>query len=149
MKTPRLLISLAVLVPLALVLASAGASRSGRNCTNESLEGRFGYTAAATVHAPPGSPTMVAHIAAVGRFVADGEGNITGHDVGNVNGVATPRTLTATYSVNPDCTGEVDVTFVPTLRTSYFFVIVEDGEQIRMVQKTPGILGTVEAIAQD
>ena len=96
MKTPRFLISLAVVVPLALALASAGAPRSGKNCTNESFEGAFGYRATGTVHASPGSPTVVAQIAAVGRFVADGQGSVTGHDVVTVNGAASPRTLTGT-----------------------------------------------------
>lgn len=144
----RILILLVLLVPFALVFASAGASRHGKQCSDGSLRGPYGYRATATVHATAGSPTIVAHIAAVGRFVSDGRGGITGHDVSNVNGVATPRTLTGTYSVDPDCTGNANITFVPALSTSYFFVIADDGDEIRMVQKTPGILGTVEAIAQ-
>ena len=149
MTKTRLLISLVVVVALALAVASAGSPRDRDHCTNASLKGAFGYTAEATVHAPPGSSTIVAHIYAVGRLVSDGRGSITGHDVSNVNGVATSRTLTATYNVDPDCTGNADVTFVPTLRTSYFIVIADDGDEIRMVQNTPGIRGTVEAIAQD
>lgn len=148
MNKARLLILLAVLVPFALAFASAGASRGGRHCTVHSLEGPYGYRATATVHVPPGSPTIVAYPAAVGRFVADGEGELTGHDVSNVNGVATPRTTTGTYTVDRDCTGVMEIAFTPGSPVSFFFVIVDKGEELRMITKTPSIRGTVEAIAQ-
>lgn len=148
MKKARLLILLAVLVPFALLFASAGASRGGGDCTVHSLEGPYGYRATATAHVPPGSPTIVAYPAAVGRFVADGRGNATGHDVSNVNGVATPRTTTASYTVNPDCTGKMEVVFVPGTPLTFFFVIVDRGDELRMITTTPSVRGTVEAIAQ-
>lgn len=144
----RLLILLVLLVPFALVFASAGASRHGRQCTNESLEGPFGYRGLGTVHVPPGSTTIVAYLAAVGRFVADGEGNITGHDVSNVSGAATPRTFTGTYTVNRDCTGEAEITFAVGAPVTLFFVIVDRGEELRMVTKTPTVHATLEAFAQ-
>jgi hypothetical protein len=147
MKT-RLLILLAVVVPFTLVFASAGASRGGRHCDEESLHGPYGYSATATVHVPPGAPGIVAYPAAVGRFVADGRGNAAGHDVSNVNGVATPRTTTATYTVNPDCTGTMEVVFVPGTPLTFFFVIVDRGDELRMITTTPSVRGTVEAIAQ-
>lgn len=148
MKKARLLILLAVLVPFALLFASAGASRGSGDCTVQSLEGPYGYRATATVHVPAGSPTIVAYPAAVGRFVADGEGGLTGHDVSNVNGIATPRTTTGTYTVDPDCTGVAEVAFTPGAPLTFFFVIVDKGEELRMITKTPSIRGTVEAIAQ-
>lgn len=148
MKKARLLILLAVLVPFALLFASAGASRGGRHCDEESLQGPYGYRATATVHVPPGSPTIVAYPAAVGRFVADGEGGLTGHDVSNVSGIASPRTTTGTYTVDPDCTGLMEIAFTPGAPVTFFFVIVDKGDELRMITKTPSIRGTVEAIAQ-
>jgi hypothetical protein len=148
MKTARLLILLAALLPFALVFASAGASRHVRQCSDESLRGPYGYRATATVHVPPGTSGIVAYPAAVGHFVADGRGNATGHDVSNVNGVATPRTTTATYTVNADCTGKMEVVFVPGTPLTFFFVIVDKGDELRMITTTPSVRGTVEAIAQ-
>ena len=144
----RLLILLVVLVPFALVFASAGASRHGRQCTDQSLRGAWGYSATATVHVPPGSPNIVAYPAAVGRFVADGQGNATGHDVSNVSGVATPRTTTATYSVDPDCTGTMEVQFTPGNPLTFFFVIVDRGDELRMITTTAWVRGTVEVVRQ-
>jgi hypothetical protein len=82
---------------------------------------------------------VAAQIAAVGRFVADGRGNVTGHDVVSVNGASSPRTLTGTYSVNRDCTGTAEVDFVPARHASFFLVIVDRGGRVRMIQTTPGI----------
>ena len=144
----RLLILLVVLVPFALVFASAGASRHGRQCNDGSLRGAWGYSATATVHVPPGSPNIVAYPAAVGQFVADGQGNASGHDVSNVSGLATPRKTTATYTVDPDCTGTMEVAFTPGNPLTFFFVIVDRGDELRMITTTPSVRGTVEVVRQ-
>lgn len=144
----RLLILLGVVSTFALVFASVGATRHGRQCNEGSLRGAWGYTATATAHVPPGSANIVAYPAAVGQFVADGQGNATGHDVSNVNGVATPRTTTATYTVDPDCTGTMEVAFTPGNPLTFFFVIVDRGDELRMITTTSPVRGTVEVIRQ-
>ena len=67
-------------------------------------------------------------IAQVNRIVADGMGGATGSGTVVVNGVATVIPLiTATYTVNVDCTGTLSS--VPA-GLSQNFVIKNDGSQI-------------------
>jgi hypothetical protein len=53
-----------------------------------------------------GSPVVAAYDASVGRFTADGKGNITqGTRSVSANGTIVEETFTCSYNVNPDGTG--------------------------------------------
>jgi hypothetical protein len=66
-------------------------------------------------------------IAQVNRLVADGVGGISGTGTVVVNGVASSVDITATYTVNSDCTGTL--TSVPA-GLSEDFIIREGGTQV-------------------
>src|SRR5215472_5178190 len=84
---------------LALRLVSAPRVQAQNSCTSASFQGAFGYTFTGLtgVNALP--------FAAVGRLVADGQGNVSGVETQSDNGVISRRNYTGTYNVNPDCTG--------------------------------------------
>lgn len=68
----------------------------GEECTLDTLRGTYrqsGFT-------PPGPRS-----ASVGFRIADGNGNYYGEDTQSINGAIGHRTVVATYTVNPDCTG--------------------------------------------
>ena len=72
--------------------------------------------------------------AAVGRLLADGQGNVSGVETNSSNGRIFQRTYTGTYQVNADCTGsQVSVdNFGKTVKCN--FVIVAGGVEIRVIE---------------
>lgn len=66
-------------------------------CSNRNLHGSYGlHTTGAVIG--------VANLAAVGRFIFDGNGNLAGTLFVRVNGNTSMLTITGTYSVAADCT---------------------------------------------
>ena len=63
----------------------------------------------------------------VNRIVADGQGGFTGSGTVVDNGVVSTVAITATYTVNSDCTGTL--TSVPA-GLSQNFVVKDDGSQV-------------------
>ena len=86
-----------------LIVTNRGAIQTGEaigvgeeECTLDTLRGTYrqsGFT-------PPGPRS-----ASVGFRIADGNGRYYGEDTQSINGVIGHRTVVATYTVNPDCTG--------------------------------------------
>ena len=98
------------------------------SCTNANFQGAFGYTFTGLTGIT-GLP-----FAAVGRLVADGQGNVSGAETDSSNGNIFQRTYTGTYKVNPDCTGsEVSKdNFGKTVKCD--FVIVAGGKEIQVIE---------------
>jgi hypothetical protein len=119
---------LAVGSVLALRLVSLPKVQAQESCTNASFQGAFGYTFTGLtgVNALP--------FAAVGRLVADGQGNLAGVETDSSNGKIFQRTYTGTYKVNSDCTGsEVSYdNFGKTVKCD--FVIVAGGKEIQVIE---------------
>ena len=113
---------------LALRLISLPKVQAQDSCTNASFQGAFGYTFTGLtgVNALP--------FAAVGRLVADGQGNLAGVETDSSNGNIFQRTYTGTYKVNSDCTGsEVSYdNFGKTVKCD--FVIVAGGKEIQVIE---------------
>jgi hypothetical protein len=63
----------------------------------------------------------------VNRIVSDGNGSITGSGTAVLDGVVSTVAITATYTVNSDCTGTL--TSVPA-GLSQNFVVKDDGSQV-------------------
>lgn len=74
--------------------------------------------------------------ASAGTFIADGNGNLSGTDTVVIDGgTPTPRTVTATYTVNPStCTG----TAVSQAAGTFNFFILGNGKEILNISTTPG-----------
>jgi len=95
-------------------------------CSNSSLSGGYGFTVNGTN--PTSGPYSL-----VGRFVADGQGVVTGSGAQAVNGSISRPTFTGTYTINPDCTGTANLTFDFGGTAPLDFVIVDDGKQVEII----------------
>ena len=98
------------------------------SCTNASFQGAFGYTFTGL------TGFKALPFAAVGRLVADGQGNLAGVETDSSNGEIFQRTYSGTYKVNSDCTGsEVSYdNFGKTVKCD--FVIVAGGTEIQVIE---------------
>jgi hypothetical protein len=105
-----------------------------RAFTNQSLEGKWGFSDQGTL-VPPAVPEPIPAVS-VGIVDLDGEGNCTSSDRLNLNGTDIgPRTFdTCSYSVNPDGTGSVTLTIEGDPEpVSLFFVIVDENREFRYI----------------
>jgi hypothetical protein len=121
----------------ALLAISTGATahandrKEPRVCSNRTLFGDYGTQIEGTILGPnlPLRTVAMAHY--------DGEGNVASVDHVVVNGQLPPeewRQSTATYTVNPDCTGKETVVTAPGLPPIVvYFVVVKDGREIHGV----------------
>jgi hypothetical protein len=74
----------------------------------------------------------------VGRFTADGQGNITGSQTRNFDGAITLETYTETYTVTPDCTGSSHKQTSTGVQTNWAFVILNQGRTVEAIEIDPG-----------
>lgn len=77
-------------------------------CSQQSLKGTYGLFGDGLVTLP-GSPPLVpgSH---VGRFIADGRGNLSGNETSNIVGTAGSDNFTGQYTVNSDCSVSATIT---------------------------------------
>jgi len=95
-------------------------------CTNKNLEGAFGFKI-------NGTNPVYGPYSFVGRFVADGKGNVTGKGIQSVAGEISSPVFTATYTVEADCTGEAVLEFSGGGTAPLQFVIEADGTQVSII----------------
>lgn len=111
--------------------AQASDRREAKGCSNRTLSGDYGIQIEGTILGPnlPLRTVAMAHY--------DGDGNVTSVDHVVVNGQLPPeewRQSTATYTVNPDCTGkEIVVTAPGSPPIVVYFVVVKGGREIHGV----------------
>ena len=78
----------------------------------------------------PGTSAVAAYDAAVGRFTADGAGNITqGIRTLSANGTIIDETFTCTYNVNPNGTGKANCAFSVFGATTLDIVLLDSGDE--------------------
>ena len=77
-------------------------------CDATTLNGAYGYTLSGYAY---DANYNIYISAAVGRFVADGNGGVTGSDSMNFDSSIFKRKITGTYTINSDCTGSVTLTY--------------------------------------
>jgi len=107
------------LLPATRAQSSEMASDSPRECGPGTLKGAYMSEQRGDLNGLP--------LVQVNRIVADGQGGFTGSGTVVVNGVVSTVAITATYTVNSDCTGTL--TSVPA-GLSQNFVVKEDGSQV-------------------
>jgi hypothetical protein len=96
-------------------------AQDARHCSNETLHGSYGFHATGT------------GFVAVGRFVFDGNGGLTGKLFIRVPGTNIgPLEFTGTYSVNPDCTVTDN-----WLDSTHVSVIVDQGKGYFIMNVSP------------
>lgn len=111
-----------------------------------SISGAYGITYSGTVLNASGFNSA---IAATGRMVADGQGNLSGSETFNVVGKVCEGTLNGTYTVNGDGTASITLTFAPlnvgcpSGTTTLSAVLVDDGEEVYFSQNDNKVLSGV------
>ena len=124
---------------------SESASQSDPVCSTATLQGAYGVQISGTRPAPsvaPGAPGFVGQLEQVIGLVTevfDGKGNFTQVDnvKGTVSGISPDRPGGGTYTVNPDCSGNLIVVPVPGTQIVQKIVIVDGGKEYRSITITP------------
>jgi len=116
----RSCLGVAVLAALALLTTAAYAKDS---CNLATLKGNYAMTFSGFVVVNNTSQPFYGE----GLLTFDGAGNVAGPINYSLNGVPTNGPYTATYTVNPDCTGVANGT---NGGDSVAFVILDDGSEI-------------------
>src|SRR5579862_6818984 len=93
-----------------VILACTARAKAETTCSMDILNGSFEFTATGFLVAP--SP-FAGPFAAIGIQSFDGKGDTEAASTVSVNGAAERVTLRGVYSVNPDCTGLMTLTWNP------------------------------------
>jgi hypothetical protein len=106
-------------------------------CSNATLKGHYSALLTGSVDGLP--------FAALDLVVSDGNGNISGTGTVVVNGTPMPTSFTATYSVNPNCSGS----FVSDTGTIEDITVSLDGSEVQiLLTASPLGAATVTGVAK-
>jgi hypothetical protein len=126
-----LVFSFLILLGVGYIFFDEQANASSDDCTLKNVKGAFGATFTGTITAGP----FAGPFAAVARIVCDGKGNCHGEGTQSLNGNILPFVdQGATYTVNPDCTGSIEVNLVGGQPIHFDFIIVNRGRELRSIQ---------------
>jgi hypothetical protein len=127
--------------------ASTARAEGGRDehhaagCSVARLKGSFGFTTTGSIlFAGP-----VGLVADVGVLTFDGVGGVSQTETLSLNGTPGERSSQGIYSVDRDCTGDMTINFsAPAGESKSYFVIVDEGKELRFIVTGPGrVLTTV------
>ena len=112
-------------------------------CSLATAAGSYGFTLTGTLLSPTGPVSL----AAVGRATLTAQGNGSGTEARNVGGSFANETLTATFTVNPDCTGEATIMAFESgqlVRTAVVSLVWDDNSnQLRQVVQSLTLPGGI------
>ena len=121
---------------LTIALALGFAPAASAQCTDENLQGRYGYIVT-------GSVVGLGPVAAVGIATFDGEGILNAQDTANNSGAISRRTGVGSYFVNPNCTGSATVAGDFAGLTFDFMIIPgTDGSEFSLIVTNSGTVET-------
>jgi hypothetical protein len=135
----------AVIFATVLVLGVAPKAKAGQDkeCSNATLQGSFGYTSTGTLLPSYVPPPFAGPFGEAGRQTFDGKGETRATATLSANGNITNVTIEGTYTVNRDCTGSMTLNVSPLDATVHaFFVIDDDGTEIRAIGTDSGLIET-------
>src|SRR5512147_2105315 len=120
--------SLVGTISAALLLSAAAVTlagdRYGRACSIHSVKGAWGYSESGTLYHPV---LGAIPYASVGSYTVDHKGNLSGARNASAAGTIQFGTVKGTATVNPDCTGELHLSFYDKsntlLNTAIKFVV--------------------------
>ena len=136
--------------------------KTQQSCTINGLFSAFGITATGvaptptTTTTPPGltTPSDLAPFTILGRFVADGAGNLV-EDATALQSPLVNREVTGTYNVNSDCTGTALLVTADGQKRNANLVIVNVGsdlsngpQALEFAFSDPGVVGSGSAQQQ-
>jgi uncharacterized protein (TIGR03437 family) len=113
--------------------------RGQNTCSNSTLSGSYVYSVSGFGVAPG----VLVPAAYSGTATANGSGSITGSDyISNANGdgVVVPRTTTATYTVNSDCSGSEVVKDSLGETEDLDFFVADQGALVEFIQTNSGLV---------
>ena len=121
-----------------MVLATAsGAKADGSHkCSNFTLNGTYSATITGTVAGLP--------FAELDLVTSTGNGTFTGRGTQNFNDEVIPVTITATYTVNSNCSGSATLNVSGTTITQNLN-IKSDGSEVMFISTVPGATVTGDA----
>ncbi len=122
------------LVVLSLAIGTHAEDRA--HCSNATLHGSYGLHARGTI-------IGVGNFAAVGRFVFDGNGNLTAKLFVRVAGNNNEPEITGTYSVSPEC-----IVSDSWGGSTHVSVIVDNGKGYFILNNTSGEGDTISGEAK-
>lgn len=123
---------------------------NAQTCSDQSLNGSYGYTVTGTIVQNTG-PFLAGPFVAAGRISFNGKGGVSTVRSLNDDGVVLQNdTGTGTYTVNPDCTGSFNISVGPPgdqieLTLS---IVLDDRDQVRGVVTTPNVVLAFDARKQ-
>jgi len=131
---------LSMVLPLVLALLAVPFAKSeGDPCSVSTLNGSFGVATSGSIVAfGPIGP-----VAEVGVIKFDGAGGVSQTTTVSLNGTIIPNrsSVSGSYEVNPDCTGDLSVELPApggTITSTSHFVIVDHGMEIRLINTGAG-----------
>ena len=141
--------TIAAVSALALGIAPT-MSAADKGCSNASLQGTFAYTGTGFVVTPV---ARAGPFAEVGTQTFDGKGATTITFTASGNGNLFQTTFTGTYTLNPDCTGTMNVVApgpVPPagVIVTLFFVMDDNLNGFQAIETIPGVVITRTARRQ-
>lgn len=114
-------------VTLLLGLTTAAWAQDVPFCSNARVAGEWGYTKTGTLYLPTGAAVP---FGSVGTFTLDADGDLVGTQLASVAGNVGGGELYGTFTIDPDCTGEMTVgVYDPSgnlLRTVSMSVVIDD-----------------------
>ena len=126
-----------VVVALAMLMVSFAPAAYADKCSTATVAGDWAFTLTGTILTPSGGVPA----AAIARATIDESGNITkGTEARNVGGGYADETVTGYWTVNPDCTGTLNVNIYESGQLVRISVVSmafdDDSTEARMVQKS-------------
>ena len=107
-------------------------NKTKQSCTVDGLSSSFGISATGmttVLAATSNSPSTATPFAILGRFVADGAGNLVEDAIAQASPLA-GRQVTGAYTVNVDCTGTATLVTADGKKRGANFVIVTQGSDL-------------------
>ena len=126
-----------VVVALAVLMASFAPAAYADKCSTQTVAGDWGFTLTGTLILPTGGVPA----GAIATATVDKNGTIThGTEARNVGGGYADETVTGYWTVNPDCTGTLNVNIYESGQLVRISVVSmtfdDDSAELRGVQKS-------------
>jgi hypothetical protein len=120
------ILSLCVLL---VTLSPAAHAQSGKTgCSLSTLKGNYSVQGQGTILVQlPGFPPPPLPFGEIAIDFIDGAGNISGNFTANLDGVVLSGTVAGTYTVNPNCTGTINLVTSLGNPVNESFVVLRNG----------------------
>ena len=143
-RAGAVVLAIASLIALGRSNATNLHAAESHGCTNAILRGGYGAGTTGLINnsSNPNDitiPTFVPFAEAV-RFVFDGAGNLSGTSTADFGGSSFPVTFTGTYSVKPNCTGNLTVDAGANGIIHRDLVVVDGGREVEFVSTDSGLV---------